>query len=52
MHIRDNPSIKWPDKIRASPEKRSCNKYCQFHWDHGHDTNECFDLKEQIDALI
>lgn len=36
----------------APPEKRSNDKYCRFHQGHGHDTNDCFDLKEHIEALI
>lgn len=27
-------------------------KYCHFHHDHRHDTNDYFDLKEQIEVLI
>ncbi|GFS40630.1 hypothetical protein Acr_00g0069590 [Actinidia rufa] len=28
------------------------NKYCEFHRDHGHNTEDCFQLKEQIADLI
>ena len=38
--------------MKGDPNKRNRNKYCCFHKDHGHDTNECFDLKQQIKNLI
>ena len=38
--------------MKGDPNKRNRNKYCCFHKDHGHDTNECFDLKQQIENLI
>ncbi|XP_030959200.1 uncharacterized protein LOC115981169 [Quercus lobata] len=52
MQIRDDPSLKWPKKMKRDPNKRNRNKYCRFHRDHGHDTEECFNLKQQIKNLI
>lgn len=26
--------------------------YCRFHCDYGHDTDECYDLKQQVEAFI
>ena len=45
MQIKDDPSLKWPEKMKGDPNKRNRNTYCCFHRDHGHDTDECFDLK-------
>ena len=42
----------WPNKLKGDPNKRSRDKYCRFHWDHSHDTSKCYDLKQQIKALI
>ena len=52
MQIKDDPSLKWPEKMKGDPNKRNRNKYCRFHRDHGHDMDECFDLKQQIENLI
>ena len=46
MQIKDDPSLKWPEKMKGDPNKRNRKKYCCFHRDHGHDTDECYDLKQ------
>ena len=45
-------TLMWPGKLKGDPSKRSRGKYCHFHRDHGHNTSECYDLKQQIKALI
>ena len=52
MQIKDDPSLNWPEKMKGDPNKHNKNKYCRFHRDYGHDTDECYDLKLQIDNLI
>ena len=52
MQIKDNPSLKWPEKMKGDPNKRNRNKYCRFHKDHRHDMDEYYDLKQQIENLI
>ncbi|GAV60331.1 hypothetical protein CFOL_v3_03862, partial [Cephalotus follicularis] len=42
----------WPEKLRTSSENRSVEKYCRYHRDHGHHTEECRQLKNQIEDLI
>ena len=39
-------------KLNGDPSKRSRDKYCLFHQDHGHNTSECYDLKQRIETLI
>ena len=52
MHIKDEGTLTFPDKLKGDPSKRPKDKYCRFHRDHGHDTADCYDLKQQIEALI
>ncbi|XP_057505736.1 uncharacterized protein LOC130789027 [Actinidia eriantha] len=50
--IKHEEFVKWPGMIKIDPQKRNRNKYCEFHRDHGHNTEDCFQLKEQIVDLI
>ena len=52
MQIKDDHSLKWPEKMKGDPNKHNQNKYYRFYRDHGHDTDECFDLKQQIENII
>jgi len=52
MQIKDEGALTLPGKLKGDPSKRSRDKYCRFHCDHGHDTSDCYDLKQQIKALI
>ena len=52
MQIKDDSSLKWPEKMKRDPNKCNKNKYCRFHRDHGHDTNKCYNLKQQIENFI
>ena len=45
MQIKDDPSLKWLEKMKGDPNKCNKSKYCRFHRDHGHDTDEYYDLK-------
>ena len=50
--IKDEHYLKWPRPLHSSPNVRDKKKYRQFHKDHGHYTEDCRDLKEQIEELI
>ncbi|XP_065625242.1 uncharacterized protein LOC136065655 [Quercus suber] len=50
--IKDEHYLKWPRPLHSSPSVRDRSKYCRFHKDHGHYTEDCRDLKEQIEELI
>ncbi|XP_022155902.1 uncharacterized protein LOC111022905 [Momordica charantia] len=38
--------------MKAPSTKRSKGRYWLFHRDHGHATQDCFDLKEEVEGLI
>ena len=52
MQIKDEGALTFLGKLKGDPNKRSRDKYCSFHHDHGHDTADCYYLKQQIEALI
>ncbi|GJS74764.1 reverse transcriptase domain-containing protein [Tanacetum coccineum] len=44
--------FKAPPPMVTLAEKRGPNKYCEFHVDTGHSTDECMQLRKQIDEMI
>ena len=46
MQIKDKEALIFPGKLKGDPNKRSRDKYYRFHGDHGHDTTDCYDLKQ------
>ncbi|XP_075633962.1 uncharacterized protein LOC142606510 [Castanea sativa] len=46
MQIKDKYYLKWPRSLHTSPNVCDKKKYCHFHKDHGHYTEDCKDLKE------
>ena len=38
--------------MKTDPTKRDMTKCCNFHMDHGHRTDECIQLKKEIEFLI
>ena len=38
MQIKDDPSLKWSEKMKGDPNKCNRNKYCRFHRDYGHES--------------
>nr|GEY17012.1 reverse transcriptase domain-containing protein [Tanacetum cinerariifolium] len=41
-----------PPPMVTPVEKKSSNKFCDFHNDKGHNTDECIQLKKQIEELV
>ncbi|RWW82210.1 hypothetical protein BHE74_00009338 [Ensete ventricosum] len=44
--------LKAPNSMRTQAEECEHRRYYRFHRDYGHDTEECFNLKNQIEDLI
>ncbi|RWV77491.1 hypothetical protein GW17_00061666 [Ensete ventricosum] len=52
LQIREKGVLKAPNPMRTRPEEHDRGCYYHFHRDYGHDTEECYDLKNQIEDLI
>nr|GEU37454.1 reverse transcriptase domain-containing protein [Tanacetum cinerariifolium] len=57
MHGVNNPELKkrlneHPPPMVTPVEKRTSNKFCDFHNNKGHNTDECMQLKKQIEELV
>ncbi|XP_077236547.1 uncharacterized protein LOC143878112 [Tasmannia lanceolata] len=50
--IRKEDFIRWPKQQISEEGTRDMSRYCRFHKSHGHDTNACINLKEEIEQLI
>ncbi|GKA34192.1 hypothetical protein Tco_0720621 [Tanacetum coccineum] len=48
----DKGKFKTPPPMTTPVEKRNGNKFCEFHGEVGHNTDECMHLKRQIEELI
>ncbi|XP_052192778.1 uncharacterized protein LOC127801573 [Diospyros lotus] len=52
LALEDKNYLRRPSPLKSPPNTRSKKKYCRFHRDHGHDTEDCIQLKEEIQELI
>ncbi|XP_009395666.2 uncharacterized protein LOC103980864 [Musa acuminata AAA Group] len=50
LQIREKGLLRQLNPLKATHKDRS--KYCRFHWDYVHDTEDCHDLQNQINELI
>ncbi|XP_011085656.1 uncharacterized protein LOC105167581 [Sesamum indicum] len=52
MIVENTDVLKWPRHTRYTPSKKTSNKYCRFHRERGHNTEECYQLKDEIERLV
>ncbi|GJY32392.1 reverse transcriptase domain-containing protein [Tanacetum coccineum] len=48
----DNVNFPPLPSMVGTPKKRNMNKFCDYHQDRGHDTNDCYHLKKQIEEAV
>nr|GEX98228.1 hypothetical protein [Tanacetum cinerariifolium] len=48
----DKGKFKPPPPMTAPVEKRNTSKFCEFHGEVGHTTDECMHLKRQIEEML
>ncbi|XP_021629561.1 uncharacterized protein LOC110627519 [Manihot esculenta] len=50
--VQDKEFLQWPKPMKVEANRRNPDKYCQYHRTHGHDTNDCYQLINEIERLI
>ncbi|XP_043705311.1 uncharacterized protein LOC122655153 [Telopea speciosissima] len=52
MEVYDRGLLQWPRPMFSKHEERNKKKYYKFHRDVGHDTEDCRQLKREIEDVI
>ena len=50
--VRNEQFLRWPTQMKSNPTTRDNTRYCEFHRDYGHRTDDCIQLKREIEYLI
>ena len=50
--VRNEQFLRWLTQMKSDPATRDNTKYCKFHRDYGHRTDNCIQLKREIEYLI
>ncbi|CAL2259763.1 unnamed protein product [Prunus armeniaca] len=50
--VKDKPWVRRPSLMKGDPSKRDTSKYCAFHGEHGHYTNNCNAWKRHLEELV
>ncbi|XP_056856572.1 uncharacterized protein LOC130505990 [Raphanus sativus] len=46
------PQVKWPPKMKAVEANRNPKRWCEFHSDHGHTTEDYIAMKMEVAELL
>jgi hypothetical protein len=52
MKIKHQPFFSWPAPLTGDPSGRDQNKYCSYHIENGHMTENCISLKDHLQQLV
>ena len=50
--VRNEQFLRWPTQMKSDPATRDNTRYCEFHRDYGHRTDDCIQLKRETEYLI
>ncbi|PWA94888.1 reverse transcriptase domain-containing protein [Artemisia annua] len=50
--VTGKAALRPPPRMFSPPHHRDRTRYCEFHGDHGHDTNSCVDLRKEIEECV
>ena len=50
--VRNEQFLRWPTQMKSDPATRDNTKYCEFRRGYGHCTDNCIQLKREIEYLI
>ena len=46
--VRNKQFLRWPTQMKSDPTTRDNTRYCEFHRDYRHRTDDCIQLKREI----
>ena len=50
--VRNEQFLRWLAQMKSDPATRDNTRYCEFHRDYGHRTDNCIQLRREIEYLI
>ena len=50
--VQHEQFLRWPSQMRSDQAKKDNIRYCEFHMDYGHRTDDCIQLGKEIEYLF